>query len=58
MTLEEFRAIDFRKGITVKYLGELFSVVAVNFEEMLFALDTGDSVDPIWVRYENAELVK
>lgn len=58
MTLKEYRSIDFRKGVTVKYLGELFSVVAVNFEEMLFALETNDSADPFWVRYENAELVK
>lgn len=58
MTLEQYKSINFRKGVTVKYLGELFSAVAVNFEEMLFALETGDSVDPIWVRYENAELIK
>ena len=58
MTLEEYKSISFRKGVAVKYFGELFSVIAVNFEEKLFALETNDSADPIWVRYESAELVK
>lgn len=58
MTLEEFRAIDFRKAVAVNYNDNYYLVAGVNFEEMLFALSTDDSADPIWVRYENAELIK
>jgi len=58
MTKQEFNKTNYSKRVLVSYGGFTYQVVAVNFAEQLLALDDRDSVDPVWVRYENAELVK
>lgn len=58
MKIKEFTTTNWQKNVFVEYDGNVYKVVAVNFVEKLIAIDEQWNVDPIWVRYENAELVK
>lgn len=58
MTEQEFRKTDYSKRVLVSYKGFKYRVVTVNFAEQLLALDDVCLDDPVWVRYENAELVE
>lgn len=64
MTQQEFDKTFFAAGMQFKYLGFVYCLVSVNFQEKLIGLYDGlnakdcEDGDVMWVRCENAELVK
>jgi hypothetical protein len=58
MTQQEFAKQGFRFGDKVSYKGIDYEICAIEFEEMLIAIDeTGDPKNLSWKRCENVELI-
>jgi len=62
MTIEQFNKTRFGNGMKVIYKNEIFPIVAVDFEEALFAIPNSRGIetdsDNTWVRCENVSLVE
>lgn len=64
MTQDEFDFAGWGCGMHAEYMGSVYAVVSVNFQEKLVGLYDAlsakdcDDADVIWVRCENMELVK
>jgi hypothetical protein len=57
MTIEEFNNTRFGAGDSVIYKNELWPIVAVEFEEALFAITVAVADQMNWVRCENCQYI-
>ena len=58
MTIEEFNKTGFTGKMKMKYQGEVYDVISVDFEESLFAYSLDGDYDHLsWARCENVELI-
>lgn len=62
MTIQQFNNTRFGNGMKVIYKNEIFPIVAVDFEEALFAIPNIRGIETdsetTWVRCENVELTE
>jgi len=57
MTAEEFNNTGWTGGMIAIYKEKEYNIVAVDFEEMIVAIDELDDVDdPQWKRCENLDI--
>ena len=59
MTIDEFQSTTFSGGMRIKYSGQVYDVVSVDFLEKLFGfiLEGGDLNNLSWARCENVEFI-
>lgn len=58
MTIEEFNKTGFTGNMKMRYQGEVYDIVSVDFQEALFAYSLDDDCDNLsWARCENVSLV-
>jgi hypothetical protein len=59
MTFDEFDSATFGPKMMFTYMGEVYHLFSVNFNERLLGLSSFDEPDVLlWVRCENAELIE
>lgn len=60
MTIDEFNKTRFGPGMKIKYDGEIYNLIATDFQEALFGfiITGGDLNNLSWARCENVEIIK
>ena len=58
MSIEEFKKTGFTSNMKIRYRGNDYDLIQVDFTEYLFGIDFyGDPDDTKWVRCENTKLI-